>query len=90
MSNPAFNPLEREQNLPSVAFPGLLPSKLIERVEDVMNSTIREAVFVTEHLDSGEIEDAMISLLQLKLNADLASSLIHEALGKLRNRRATR
>jgi hypothetical protein len=68
--------------------PGQVPNKLIERVEDVMNATIREAVFVTEHLDSGEIEDAMVALLQLKLNAELASKLIHDALGTLQKRRA--
>lgn len=64
--------------LPAQVLPGEVPNKLIERIEDVMNATIREAVFVTEHLDNGSIEDAFSALLQIKENAAASMELIEE------------
>ena len=64
--------------LPSEVLPGSVPNKLIERIEDVMNATIREAVFVTEHLDNGAIEDAFSALLQIKENAAASMELIEK------------
>lgn len=46
-----------------------ITGKQIEIIEDVMNGTIREAVMVTELLDSGDTEAAMDALIQIQMNA---------------------
>ena len=53
-----------------------LTDKQLTRIEDTMNATIREAVFVTELLDSGDIEAAKDALIQIKLNAEQINTLV--------------
>lgn len=75
-------PIQRV-TLPSQVLPGAVPNKLIERIEDAMNATIRECVFVTEHMDNGAIEDAFSALLQIKENAIASMELIEKELADL-------
>ena len=75
-------PIQRV-TLPAEVLPGAVPNKLIELIEDTMNSTIRECVFVTEHLDNGAIEDAFSALLQIKENAIASMELIEKELAHL-------
>jgi len=75
-------PIQRV-TLPAEVLPGALPNALLERIEDVMNSTVRECVFATEHLDNGAIEDAFSALLQIKENAIASMELIEKGLAHL-------
>jgi len=75
-------PIQRV-TLPAEVLPGAVPNALLERIEDVMNSTVRECVFATEHLDNGAIEDAFSALLQIKENAIASMELIEKGLAHL-------
>lgn len=62
--------------------PGFFSANQLARIEDIMNATVREAVFVTEHLDSGDTQAAMDSLIQIKFNADSTLEKIEKHLGR--------
>lgn len=67
---------------PLLVAPGTFTSAQLARIEDVMNATIREAVFVTELLDSGDARSALDSLIQIRMNADATLEKIEKHLGR--------
>lgn len=73
-------------NDPLQVAPGSFTSAQLARIEDVMNATVREAVFVTEHLDSGDAQAAMDSLIQIRFNAEATLEKIEKHLGRLARR----
>lgn len=68
-------------NCPGIP-PGFFSSAQLARIEDIMNATIREAVFVTEFLDSGDTMSAMDSLIQIRMNAEATLEKIEKHLGR--------
>jgi hypothetical protein len=60
--------------------PGHFSSESLTIIEDTMNATIRECVFVTEFLDAGDTDSAFDSLTQIALNAEQTLARVQDAL----------
>ncbi len=65
---------------PDLVAPGLFTSEDLEPIEDTMNATIRECVFVTEHLDAGDVQAAFEALQQIGMNSNLTQERVTELL----------
>lgn len=62
--------------------PGTIADEAMVHIQDTMHATIREAVMVTEHLDTGDIQAAVDALIQIRLNAVCSIERVDRALGR--------
>lgn len=74
--------MANHSNNPAGVAPGFFSTNQLARIEDIMNATVREAVFVTEHLDSGDTTAAIDSLIQIHMNAEATLEKIEKHLGR--------
>ena len=59
---------------------GSLSDATAERLEDIMNATMRECVFFGSLLDSGDLKGALDALLQIHVNATQSLNILEESL----------
>lgn len=72
-----------EQDPDSIGVPpGTFSHDLLGMFEHTMNSTVREAVHVTDHLDSGDVQAALDALVQIRLNASAVEERIEQVMKK--------